>query len=222
MHSLLTSLVIIWLKTTVLLLPTPLKAVIKITVIVWTWVWRIHWYSRSDSGNKTEICWIFTFNQHTWKNASWNSSMGGVCFGHSYLYFLYISLCTIFNESSVEQFFILSPLDSDTGSKDRTHRLPESECGETSFKKNIFALRKVFFTFLRSFHNLSPSVPTQAMQVQGRPSVNIYTVTQEHFWKQRGSWKIKKTNKMLIILTANYIKEIILKNEIQKTLWAVI
>lgn len=41
--------------------------------------------------------------------------MGGVYFGHSYLYFLYISLCTILNESLVEQFFILSLLDSETG-----------------------------------------------------------------------------------------------------------
>lgn len=71
------------------------------------------------------------------------------------------------------------------------------------------------------FHKLLPSMLTHAIQVKGRPSVNIYTGTKEHFWKQRGLWKIK-TNTTLIILTTNHIKEILLKSEIQKQLWAVI
>lgn len=59
-------------------------------------------------------------------------SIGGAHFGHSYLYFLYISLCKILNEGSVEKlFFNLCLLDSETSSKDRTHILSESECGET-------------------------------------------------------------------------------------------
>lgn len=62
-------------------------------------------------------------------------SMGGVYFGHSYLYFLYISLSTNLNESSVVQFFILCLSDSQISSKGRTHRFPESKCGETDLKK---------------------------------------------------------------------------------------
>lgn len=61
-------------------------------------------------------------------------SMGGVNFGHSYLYFLYISYCKTLNEGSVEQlFFDLCILYSETSSNDRIHILPESECGEIGF-----------------------------------------------------------------------------------------
>lgn len=64
------------------------------------------------------------------------------------------------NDVFVEQlFFILLHLASEASSNDRTHRLPESECGGTDLKKKgLHALRKVFFIFAMHFHTVLPNV----------------------------------------------------------------
>lgn len=71
-------------------------------------------------------------------------------------FFLCIRLCISLNEVSIEQlFFILLHLAFETSSNDRTHRLPESKCGETGLKKKESCYYEGRFFFFALLHHIA-------------------------------------------------------------------